>query len=116
MTWSANIDAGYGWGSCKTTNTYQIAAAFEEVFGTINNSVSKLRYKDLNAFPNPTTGFLSINSEEIVGKQLILTDLNGRVIYSMNVTDNSTVIDLSQYAKGIYTLKADNFLTKVILK
>lgn len=116
MTWSANIDAGYGWGSCKTTNTYQIAAAFEEVFGTINNSVSKPRYKDLNAFPNPTTGLLSINSEEIVGKQLILTDLNGRVVYSMNVTDNSTVIDLSQYAKGIYTLKADNFLTKIILK
>lgn len=117
MTWSVNIDAQLASDNgCNPTSKYAFAQAFEDIYGTIDNSVITPQFQDLKAFPNPTTGLLTINSNEIIGKQLTLTDLNGRIVYSMNVTDNSTVIDLSQFSKGIYTLKADNYLNKVVLK
>jgi hypothetical protein len=65
----------------------------------------------LNVFPNPTNSILNIemmaeNAEPVV---LILTDISGKTVLR-NILQtseglNTSVLDLSGYAKGVYTLR-----------
>lgn len=65
--------------------------------------------------PNPTTGALQITiDKELLGKQLILTDVSGRILVSKKadaITDN---INLSNYASGIYFVKVDAAVKRLV--
>lgn len=69
-------------------------------------------------YPNPTTGILKIASDKVVNVEI--TDITGKVVYSMNNVTNETAINLSNLQKGIYLAKisGDNSTEtqKVILK
>lgn len=117
MTWSINTDARMSsMNSCNPSVSYDFAQAFEDVFGTIDNSIQTLKIESLKVYPNPTTGILTINSEDLIGENFTLTDLNGKIVFSFKATEKLTKIDLSNYSKGIYTLKSENNLTKVIIR
>lgn len=117
MTWDINIDAGLSASaSCNSSTPYQFADTFEDLFGTIDNSVTNIDYVQLEAYPNPTTGILTIKTNQIIGSQIELSDINGKIILRKTITDEKTIIDLSNYAKGIYTLKSNTHLTKIVLK
>lgn len=114
MTWSINNDANSGCGG-----TYSFAQAFEDVFGTIDNntgnSIEEVR-KSIKVFPNPTNGIVFIETEELIGKTLLISNLNGQVLESIKITSKTTEINLSQYSKGFYTIKSENYTGKIILK
>ncbi len=117
MTWSINTDAKKAsQGSCNPTVAYNFAQAFEDIFGTINNSTTKPYFIKLNIYPNPTNGTLNIKSQEILGNKLTLTDVNGRVVLKIVITEEITTLDLSQFSKGIYTLMSNNHTSKVVIK
>ncbi len=111
MGWSINADA-----SCSPSDGF--AQTFENVFGTIDpdNVISAPDLKDLEIYPNPTNNLVNIASDVIVGEQLTLTDLNGKIVTNLIVSENLTKIDVSNFAKGIYTLRASNYVGKVIVK
>ncbi len=117
MTWSINTDARMSsMNSCNPSVSYDFAQAFEDVFGTIDNSIQTLKIESLKVYPNPTTGILTINSEDLIGENFTLTDLNGKIVFSFKATEKLTKIDLSNYSNGFYTLKSKNNLTKVIIR
>lgn len=117
MTWSINIDAQMSTlNSCNPTEPYQFAEAFEEIYGTIHLSKSEMEIKKVKVYPNPTTGIFTINSQNLLGNKITVTDLNGRIIFSNIVTEKSTIVDLSKYSKGVYTLKSDNYHSKIVIK
>ena len=117
MTWSINTDAKMSsMSSCNPSVAYNFAQAFEDVFGTINNSVEDKNIIQLEVYPNPTTGILTINSNDLSGKQFKLIDLNGKVVMSFEATESKTHVDLSNFSKGIYTLQLENHLTKVVVR
>ncbi len=117
MTWSINTDAKMSsMSSCNPTESYAFAQAFEDIFGTIDNSIQNLKVESLKVYPNPTTGILTIKSKDLKGKKITLTDLNGKIVLSFKATENKTKINLSNYSKGIYTLKSENALAKVVVK
>lgn len=58
------------------------------------NTVNKI-----NIYPNPTTGKISVEAEEI--ERIEVMDLQGKEVY----TDNEKEIDLSKNSKGIYIIK-----------
>lgn len=117
MTWSINTDARMSsMNSCNPSVSYDFAQAFEDVFGTIDNSIQTFKIESLKVYPNPTTGILTINSEDLIGENLTLTDLNGKIVFSFKATEKLTKIDLSNYSKGIYTLKSESNLTKVVIR
>tara|TARA_Y100000589_G_scaffold29168_1_gene24258 strand:+ start:25752 stop:27095 length:1344 start_codon:yes stop_codon:yes gene_type:complete len=117
MTWSINTDARMSSAnSCNPSVAYEFAQAFEDVFGTIDNSIEVLNTKSLEIYPNPTTGILTVNTGNLTGEKITLIDINGKVVFTFKPTGKITRIDLSKYSKGIYTLKYENHLTKVIVK
>ncbi|MFH2142670.1 MAG: T9SS type A sorting domain-containing protein [Bacteroidota bacterium] len=69
---------------------------------------------EINIFPNPTTGKISIQAEGI--KKIEVMDMNGRLMY----TGNKVEVNLSNYQKGIFIVKVITekgvALKKVIVK
>ncbi len=63
-------------------------------------------------FPNPTTG--RVNLENLDGDNSIeVFDLRGSLLYK---TKNKNTIDLSFLSKGMYFVKVDNKVLKIIMK
>ncbi len=56
----------------------------------------------LNAYPNPTSGQVTINVPEVSSLSIVGAD--GKVLFEKNVKGNP-VIDLSAYVPGIYTIR-----------
>lgn len=62
---------------------------------------------NLSIYPNPTKGILNINSEtNVIIKNAILTDLNGRIIKNVNLNGvTNPTIDITDVNTGVYFLK-----------
>ena len=117
MTWSINTDARMSTAnSCNPSVSYDFAQAFEDVFGTIDNSIKPVNTQSLEIYPNPTTGRLTLNTGNSIGKQFTLIDLNGKTVMTFKATKKLTTVNLSSYSRGIYTLKSENNFTKVVIK
>ena len=57
---------------------------------------------------------MGVNSE--LGKRIVITDLNGRVIKSMWTSDSSITFDLSDFAIGIYVVSVHSYNQNQIFK
>ena len=69
---------------------------------------------DVTTYPNPTSGVLSIETEENI-ISITLSSSNGRIL----AKTKSNNFDLSQYSNGIYFINIQTdkgFVTKKILK
>jgi len=71
-----------------------------------------------NAYPNPTTGLLSINTKETVNISLI--NNIGQVVYRKDKIEDGDTIDLSNFESGLYFLNLTNGsqsgVKKIIIK
>ncbi|MEM8524874.1 MAG: T9SS type A sorting domain-containing protein [Bacteroidota bacterium] len=88
-----------------------------ECEGTIS-SVTQLAESQIEIYPNPTDGWLSIKSRNSQISAIQIYDLTGKEVVSMLDLKNST-IDVSSLEQGIYWLKvmyADEVFTSRILK
>lgn len=58
----------------------------------------------INMFPNPTTGFITINPEDKEYETITITDASGKVMFNslMRLVGNS--INLAEYGKGLYNI------------
>ena len=64
------------------------------------------------AYPNPTTGLLTIHIGESSTYQLLsVYDLAGRLLHSQPITSAETTVDMSTIATGIYLVKLLNTST-----
>lgn len=64
--------------------------------GVFNSSV--------RAFPNPTSGELIIRFDKNIDSELSIYDQLGQLLESKQISGLNTMIDLTNYATGIYTL------------
>jgi hypothetical protein len=61
----------------------------------------------LSIYPNPTSNVISISYEQLtVAKEIVISDLNGRLLFSklLPIGSTSELIDLNQFPIGIYLL------------
>lgn len=109
MTWSANNDKDCG---------YEFAQVFEDVFGTIDNnsSINDINYQALEIYPNPTNGLFFINSKNIINKTINVYSFNGAKVLSIQAKEDRTAIDLTKFAKGLYTIQSEYYTGKLIVK
>lgn len=65
-------------------------------------------FKNLNLYPNPTTGNFKVELPDNQ-KQITITDVTGRVIYQKTTIDSEINIELNNQSSGIYflTVKTD---------
>ncbi len=77
-------------------------------------SVDKLKKQEINIYPNPSRNIFNISLNNTDKADIIVIDLSGNKILNQTFS-NSTVIDLSDKAKGIYFIKI-NIENKIIVE
>lgn len=94
----------------NVTNNHTIKATFKQQQGIGNAGVAELR-----AFPNPTTGQLSITNGESRINSIQVFDVTGRLLMEMNNINNTEAkVNLSAYAAGSYFVEVDGKTMKVM--
>lgn len=88
------------------------------IISTGKSSAKLVSKPEIEIFPNPSTGIFNLTTSQPVEVSVI--DSNGRVVYNLFEVYNNTIIDLSQFAKGIYFAKIKSLdnqeVKKLILK
>ncbi|MCL5129610.1 leucine-rich repeat protein [Algibacter sp. L4_22] len=71
-------------------------------------------------YPNPTKDMLSIKSKQLESAEVIVYDLNGRVLLSNDISGASHEINISSFSSGVYLLKIkvenSEFVKRIIKK
>ena len=60
---------------------------------------------NISVFPNPTSGILHVRFNDIMGCNMQLYDITGRLVSEKVVTNSVASIDMSAYKNGLYLLK-----------
>lgn len=77
---------------------------------------AKTDINSIQAFPNPTSGFVNINASSYIGKTFVISDLYGRIILKDIIKDATTTIDLSGKPIGMYFIRIQDKTIKLNLK
>lgn len=97
----------FGLSNCNGTGSYVVG--LEE--DTIENF-------NLNVFPNPTSERVNLeiksNSNEKEIGELILYDLNGKILMKKNIHSDTYSLDLSNFPSGTYIIRNSNMSMKII--
>jgi chitinase len=111
MTWSVNWDA-----VSNCASAYQYAQTFEDIFSSpsaINNwndgRTSVLIY------PNPFTDVLFVNTSESASENLIsIYNAQGTLVLSRKIHSGNAEINLSSFPAGLYGVRLNNSVVKLI--
>jgi hypothetical protein len=79
----------------------------------IRNSAATLSL----VYPNPASDriTISINGTTLLNTRALLTDVNGKVLQTISLTQSSTPVNISQYQRGMYVVKfSDGSSVKVV--
>jgi hypothetical protein len=79
----------------------------------IRNSAATLSL----VYPNPASDriTISINGTTLLNTKALLTDVNGKVLQTISLTQSSTPVNISQYQRGMYVVKfSDGSSVKVV--
>jgi hypothetical protein len=59
----------------------------------------------LSIYPNPSNGFVNLNSNEII-RSIQVYDINGRLVYTQSNLNNNTIeLNLNQLNNSVYSVK-----------
>jgi hypothetical protein len=78
-------------------------------------SVEDYRTQKIQVFPNPAKEELRLTSNKIINKISII-DINGRLLNSLEVSNNEYSLDISKLSKGVYFLQIQSGELKSIKK
>ncbi|MBO7587420.1 MAG: T9SS type A sorting domain-containing protein, partial [Bacteroidales bacterium] len=89
---------------------------------TITLTTTGINDYELNnvvVYPNPTTGMIQIQNSESRIENVEVYDAYGKMLNVVNVNDNTTAVDLSNYAAGTYFVRVmtdKGVVTKRVVK
>ena len=69
----------------------------------------------ISIYPNPTTGIVNIKNNKIIG-DVFITDISGRIIFEDKIQADNLKVNLFGMEKGMYFMKIDNFIYKIVLE
>ena len=75
----------------------------------------------INVYPNPTDGefTLAVTNNQVSDLNILVTNIQGQAVYQnqvKSVLNYQENIDLTRFAKGVYFLKVNNQVTKLMVK
>lgn len=73
---------------------------------TSNVSLPEIEQSNLNIYPNPTIGTITISSGEVQIERVELINLQSQLVYSETTSAKKLSIDLSEYPAGVYFVSA----------
>lgn len=86
--------------------------------GTASIEDSHLESDQVTLYPNPASNKLYVSWENVVVDSIELYSFQGRLVRSFNLdkNTNSHMIDVSQLKSGVYFVKVENSIQKLIIK
>jgi hypothetical protein len=69
---------------------------------TVLNDVKEGTIKQIALYPNPTNGLLTISTDNLNDVGFQLCDITGRVLFTQQLTNATTQVDVSHFAHGLY--------------
>lgn len=79
------------------------------------NNVAKAS-GEIKLYPNPTNGEFSVELNNGLNKTIVISDLSGRVILSQVSSTDKTVVNMNNFAAGVYYVKVQTSETTNIFK
>jgi hypothetical protein len=93
---------------------YLNGASSSPVMNTACNvGVTETVVADVKVFPNPTTGWFTVTYDNLPAK-IQLFNMTGRLLKTVEPSDKQTAIDMSDLMSGIYFLKVNHQMLKVV--
>ncbi len=81
-------------------------SATSDCFNVYNLNISSaIAFENVKVFPNPNKGLLYIETNDFIGVELEITDLQGRLLFTSNMNTSKVQLNLESYASGTYLLK-----------
>lgn len=102
-------------GKSVVFNNIAISAIDKNVLSIENRTLENNR---INIYPNPAKNRIYISSNTIID-EILVYNIFGKIVHKSSKSDNSIILDISDYAKGIYVVKVftdGNSQTKKIVK
>ena len=87
--------------------------------GTITTNIvdKQARSNKVKIYPNPTTGNVDVSLDKMyIGDNLWVVDIQGKVLYNAPITSINTLLNLSDFTKGIYVFKIQHNGEQVVKK
>jgi hypothetical protein len=110
------------WEGFSPDSIYMITTGSPNVSFTTECSgsteLSEYRHQDIRIYPNPT--YTSLTVKTVTSDlYIVITSLNGQVVYSVEMDGTAHTIDLSTFQKGVYSItirSKDVVTTRKIIK
>jgi hypothetical protein len=81
----------------------------------ITNPVENVKEKmKISIFPNPTNSSITVQHQEITPKTIQVFNTLGRLMSEVPAGNGSTMLDLTDFAKGVYLIKVDNYTQRIV--
>lgn len=117
----ATVDA-YGKVKGVLTGTTEIAATTRDggivakltVSVTPNSGISNAESTNITVYPNPFADYIIVNAN--VATKAVVYDLFGKIVAEVAVNEGPNKIDTYNFASGLYIIKCDNTVMKLIKK
>ncbi|WP_243348876.1 T9SS type A sorting domain-containing protein [Parabacteroides sp. FAFU027] len=77
-------------------------------------STPKNEQNEFVLYPNPTKGMIYFRNQGVESASVSIFNLNGAMLFSGRIYNSTQSLDLSFLARGVYLVKIDNQLTKLI--
>ena len=75
-------------------------------FGGMASSVNEIDNDAFKMFPNPTSGIVQIDAKYVI-KQILISDLNARIIKTIPINSKNGTIDVSNLENGVMLLSLE---------
>ncbi|MCE9540521.1 MAG: T9SS type A sorting domain-containing protein [Bacteroidetes bacterium] len=91
------------------TAIYAYYASVSGSTGVIENELSNL----ISVYPNPSTNYISIKSDKVLfGSKYMILDQTGRQVLTGKLNNETTLVDISQLATGVYLFQVGELSKK----
>ena len=78
----------------------------------VNLGINAVKTLSFELYPNPASELVHIRFNSKQNKRIILFDINGKEVYSIQTKEEEITLDVSAYPKGQYLLQVYNTETK----
>jgi len=85
-----------------------------EVYNYYATEISEIDNNSFEIYPNPANNFIVI--ENTNAEKASILDITGKLIKEINLNNDKTIIDISDLNQGVFFVKIENNIQKLIVK
>ncbi len=106
-----------GWTNWSANDFFTMSASINAGnLRTTEEDKTALNEKDINIFPNPTSGLLNIDLSGIDAEMIRIHSIHGQSVLEQTITQELEKVDLSQWPSNVYLLSVITKDQQVIIK